>query len=244
MIPLRLANPCVPRIPTKLLCDAGIRIDPQVSLPIPTAAKLAAIAAPVPPLEPPGFQRLISRPANGADQIDAVLYKRVEILTHEPVLQLHIGARVGKAEEFLRRLQIGADYALDKTGHALLQILQTAPRGTREHHERADVFATALNRLSHLAAKLFELLGCVLNDLLLAVGQVLRPLAKALAIDPAGAIDRISASFANPAAGGGGNLTPASNGIAGRPSTGLDCLRGLTCGIVLGVISHMHPLGK
>src|SRR5438094_9096573 len=52
MIPLRLANPCVPRIPTRLLWDAGMRIEPQVSLPIPTAAKLAAIAAPVPPLEP------------------------------------------------------------------------------------------------------------------------------------------------------------------------------------------------
>lgn len=189
-------------------------------------------------------ERLISRPANGADQIDTVLYERVEILTREPVLQLHIGARVGKPEEFLRRLQIGVDYALDETGHALLQILQTAPRGTREHHERADVLATALNRLGHLAAKLFELLGCVLNDLLLAVGQVLRPLANALAAYPAGAIDGIGASLANPAGGVGDNLTPASNGIAGCPTTGLDCLRGLTCGIVLCVISHMHPLGK
>ena len=56
MIPLRLARPCVPRIPTRLLCDAGMRIEPQVSLPMPTAAKLAAIAAPVPPLEPPGLR--------------------------------------------------------------------------------------------------------------------------------------------------------------------------------------------
>jgi hypothetical protein len=37
-------------------------------------------------------ERLIRRPANGADQIDAVFHERVEILTHEPVLQLHIGA--------------------------------------------------------------------------------------------------------------------------------------------------------
>src|SRR5262249_34487888 len=50
------ASPCVPRRPTRLLCDAGMRIEPQVSLPIPTAAKLAAMAAPVPPLEPPGFR--------------------------------------------------------------------------------------------------------------------------------------------------------------------------------------------
>jgi hypothetical protein len=144
-------------------------------------------------------ERLISRPANSADQSDAVLYERFEILTHEPILQLHIGARVRKPEEFLRRLQIGVDYALDETGHALLEILQTTPRGTREHHERADVLATILNRLCHLAAKLFELLGCVLNDLLLALGQVLRPLPNALAAYPAGAIDGIGASLANPA---------------------------------------------
>ena len=56
MIPVRLASPCVPRMPTRLLCEAGMRIDPQVSLPIPTAAKFAAMAAPVPPLEPPGLR--------------------------------------------------------------------------------------------------------------------------------------------------------------------------------------------
>jgi hypothetical protein len=66
-------------------------------------------------------ERLISRPANSADQSDAVLDERFEILTHEPMLQLYIGARVHKPEEFLRRLQIGVDYALDQTGHAPLQ---------------------------------------------------------------------------------------------------------------------------
>src|SRR4051812_23141063 len=94
-------------------------------------------------------ERLIRRPANGADQIDAVFYERVEILTHEPVLQLHIGGRVRKPEELLGRLQIGVNYALDETGHALLQILQTAPRCAREPHERADVLATSLKRLGH-----------------------------------------------------------------------------------------------
>src|SRR3954452_9187670 len=188
-------------------------------------------------------ERLISRPANGADQIDAVLYERVEILTHEPVLQLHIGARVRKPEEFLRRLQIGLDYALDETGHALLQILQTASRGAREHHERAYVLATALKRLGHLAAKLVELLGCVLDNLLLTLGQVLRPLANALAAAPAAAIYGIGASLANPASGVSGKLTPAPHGIAGCTTTGLDCLCGLTCGILLSVISHMLPLG-
>ena len=38
----------------KLPNALGMRIDPHVSEPQPTAAKLAAIAAPVPPLEPPG----------------------------------------------------------------------------------------------------------------------------------------------------------------------------------------------
>jgi hypothetical protein len=33
-----------------------MRIDPHVSLPMPAAAKLAAMAAPVPPLDPPGFR--------------------------------------------------------------------------------------------------------------------------------------------------------------------------------------------
>ena len=54
--PSRLDKPVVPRSPTRLLCADGIRIDPQVSLPIPAAAKLAATAAPVPPLEPPGLR--------------------------------------------------------------------------------------------------------------------------------------------------------------------------------------------
>jgi hypothetical protein len=189
-------------------------------------------------------ERLISRPANGADQSDAVLDERIKILTHEPVLQLHIGARVRKPEEFLCRPQIGVDYALDETGHAPLQILQTAPRGTREHHERANVFARALNSLGHLAAKLFELLGGVLNNLLLALSEVLRSLANALAADLAAAINGIGASLADPASGVGGKLTPAPNGIAGCPTTGLDCLSSLTRGILLSVISHLLPLWR
>ncbi len=54
MMPVRLSSPWVARNPTRLFSAAGIRIEPQVSLPIPAAAKLAATAAPVPPLEPPG----------------------------------------------------------------------------------------------------------------------------------------------------------------------------------------------
>ncbi len=56
MIPSILDNPLVGLSPTKSFCAAGMRIEPHVSLPHPTAAKLAAIAAPVPPLEPPGLR--------------------------------------------------------------------------------------------------------------------------------------------------------------------------------------------
>src|SRR5436305_1537895 len=55
-------------------------------------------------------KRLIGRPANGSYQSGAVLYQSVEVLPHEPVLQLHIGPRVCKPEEFLRRPHIGLDY--------------------------------------------------------------------------------------------------------------------------------------
>ena len=41
---------------TGCCCADGIRIEPQVSLPMPAAAKLAATAAPVPPLDPPGLR--------------------------------------------------------------------------------------------------------------------------------------------------------------------------------------------
>ena len=52
--PVRLDRPRVARRPTRFWLAAGMRIDPHVSLPMPAAAKLAATAAPVPPLEPPG----------------------------------------------------------------------------------------------------------------------------------------------------------------------------------------------
>ena len=53
-MPVRLATPIVGRRPNRAPKALGMRIEPQVSEPQPTAAKLAAIAAPVPPLEPPG----------------------------------------------------------------------------------------------------------------------------------------------------------------------------------------------
>src|SRR6476661_1597971 len=53
-MPVRLTSPCVGRRPNRLPYALGMRIEPHVSEPQPTAAKLAAIAAPVPPLEPPG----------------------------------------------------------------------------------------------------------------------------------------------------------------------------------------------
>src|SRR5688572_29458262 len=56
IIPERLTNPTVGLMPTSALTAEGQRIDPSVSVPTPTAARLAAIAAPVPELEPHGFR--------------------------------------------------------------------------------------------------------------------------------------------------------------------------------------------
>ena len=55
-MPSPLASPRVPRSPASAWCAEGMRIDPQVSLPMPKAPKLAATAAPVPPLDPPGLR--------------------------------------------------------------------------------------------------------------------------------------------------------------------------------------------
>ena len=51
-----LDSPFVGRSPTRLWTDEGMRIEPHVSEPQPTAPKLAATAAPVPPDDPPGFR--------------------------------------------------------------------------------------------------------------------------------------------------------------------------------------------
>src|ERR1700729_2334647 len=56
MTPVLLTRRRVGRIPTRLVADAGDRIDWPVSLPVPSTAKFAAIDAPVPPLEPPGVR--------------------------------------------------------------------------------------------------------------------------------------------------------------------------------------------
>src|ERR1700720_3828584 len=55
-IPSRLISPIDGRKPTRLFADAGERIEPPVSDPVPATAKLAATAAPVPPDEPPGVR--------------------------------------------------------------------------------------------------------------------------------------------------------------------------------------------
>ena len=56
MMPLRLTAPTVGFRPTSPLTDAGHRMLPSVSVPTPTAARLAAIAVPVPALEPQGLR--------------------------------------------------------------------------------------------------------------------------------------------------------------------------------------------
>ncbi len=54
MMPARLTSPTVGLIPTRPFADDGHTTEPSVSVPTPTAARLAAIAAPVPADEPHG----------------------------------------------------------------------------------------------------------------------------------------------------------------------------------------------
>src|SRR5881296_3723889 len=56
MIPAPSIRPSVGFTPTSEQAPDGQTIDPSVSVPIPTAAKLAEIAAPVPELDPHGFR--------------------------------------------------------------------------------------------------------------------------------------------------------------------------------------------
>src|SRR5687767_3050905 len=49
MMPLRLTKPTVGLIPTRLLAEAGERIELMVSVPTPINPKFAASPAPVPP---------------------------------------------------------------------------------------------------------------------------------------------------------------------------------------------------
>ena len=56
MIPAPSMSPSVGFTPTSEQALDGQTIDPSVSVPTPTAAKLAAIAAPVPELEPQGLR--------------------------------------------------------------------------------------------------------------------------------------------------------------------------------------------
>src|SRR5947209_18683854 len=52
MMPARLTRPSVGLIPTNPDADDGQTTEPTVSVPMPTAARFAAIADPVPELEP------------------------------------------------------------------------------------------------------------------------------------------------------------------------------------------------
>ena len=58
MIPRRLTSPTVGLSPTSPQIDDGQRIDPSVSVPTPTAARLAAMAVPVPEEEPHGLRSM------------------------------------------------------------------------------------------------------------------------------------------------------------------------------------------
>src|SRR6476469_6075119 len=56
MIPVLRRRPIVGLIPTSAFAPDGHTIDPSVSVPTPIAARLAAIAAPVPELDPHGLR--------------------------------------------------------------------------------------------------------------------------------------------------------------------------------------------
>ncbi len=56
MMPVRLTRPTVGFSPTRPLTEAGHRMLPSVSVPTPTTARLAAMAVPVPALDPHGFR--------------------------------------------------------------------------------------------------------------------------------------------------------------------------------------------
>jgi len=62
MIPSRLVNPMVDRMPNRARCDEGPRIEFPVSEPNPATPKLAATPEAVPPLEPAGT---LSTESNG-----------------------------------------------------------------------------------------------------------------------------------------------------------------------------------
>ena len=56
MMPRRLTNPTVGLMPARPATADGQRMLPSVSVPMPTLARLAAIALPVPALEPQGLR--------------------------------------------------------------------------------------------------------------------------------------------------------------------------------------------
>ena len=56
MMPERLQSPTVGLIPTMPLIEEGHMIEPPVSVPIVSAARLAAAATPEPELEPQGLR--------------------------------------------------------------------------------------------------------------------------------------------------------------------------------------------
>ena len=56
MMPLRLTRPTVGFKPTRPFTDDGQMMLPSVSVPTPIVARLAAIAVPVPALEPQGLR--------------------------------------------------------------------------------------------------------------------------------------------------------------------------------------------
>src|SRR5436305_2007115 len=86
MMPARLMRPSVGLIPTNPDADDGQTTDPSVSVPMPTAARFAAIADPVPQLDPHAFRSstygfFVSQPRPDQPLVECVVRKFDQLLS-------------------------------------------------------------------------------------------------------------------------------------------------------------------
>lgn len=73
--------------------------------------------------------------ANNTNEGARALQQRVQVIPHEPVLQVEDGARIAYAKKLLGSSHIRLHHAADKARHAFPQILKTLrDRGRRQDH--------------------------------------------------------------------------------------------------------------
>ena len=141
-MPLRLTRPTVGFKPTSAATEAGQRMLPSVSVPIPIAARLAAIAVPVPELDP---QRAGGRSVADLDlvEVDPGL-ERFELLGDLLADRSAGRSGVGRADEVLQaRPDLGLEEPLAPPGlqqHPDLGVDALGERGPAPvqviHHDR------------------------------------------------------------------------------------------------------------